>query len=127
MRLVLVLMAVLGLLASPAAAAAVAPCRDHAGAMMAGMPMPAMAAMDAAGAQKSDPCCDPANHRGAPKHDAKSCLQACAAMGGFAVALPSGSAPLVASAVHAAPPPTRVASLTPRAPGPLERPPRPIA
>ena len=128
MRFVLVLLAVMGLLASPAAAAAAqAACHDHGGQTMMDMPMPGMSGMAQAGGQKADPCCDPSKDRGQTKHDATSCLQACAVMCGIVAALPAATATPLAPVVRAAPKPAPVASLKPHEPSRLERPPRSIA
>ena len=126
MRFVLVLLAMIGLLASPAAAAAAqASCHEHAGTEMTSMAMPGMAMAHADG-QKADPCCDPAKDQGQSKHDAMSCLAACAVMCGVAAALPAGPTPLVAPPDHSAPEPARLASLKPHEPSRLERPPKSI-
>lgn len=78
MRLVLALLALVGLLMSPVAASAgAAYCAGHGGEPMAGMGAPAAVAYHAE--HKADhSCCDP---DGAPaKHDKQGCAKACAAM-----------------------------------------------
>lgn len=128
MRFVLALLAVIGLLASPAAAAAAqASCHDHGGAQMMSMPMSDMPGMAQADGRKADPCCDPGKDQGQTKHDAMSCVQACAVMCGVVVALPSTPIALVAPPEHAAHEPARLASLKPHEPSRLERPPKSIA
>lgn len=128
MRFVLVLLAVMGLLASPAAAAAAqAACHDHAGQMMMDMPMADMPGVAQADGQQTDPCCDPGKDQGRTKHDATSCLQACAVMCGIVAALPAATATPLVSPDHTRPEPTRMASLKPHEPSRLERPPRSIA
>ena len=129
MRFVVVLLAMIGLLASPAAAAAAqATCHDHGGAKMMSMAMADMPSMTHADSQKADPCCDPAGHhdQGKSKHDAMSCLQACAVMCGVVAALPSTPMVLPAPPALTAPEPARLASLKPHDPSRLERPPKSI-
>ncbi len=126
MRFLLALLAVIGLLASPAsAAAAQAVCLGHGEAMMP-MAMPDMPGMDHADG-KADPCCDPASDKAPSHHDAMPCLLACMAMCGVTAALPSAAPVSLAKPDHGAPPPGRMASLTPHDPERLERPPRPIS
>ncbi|MFC3070453.1 hypothetical protein [Phenylobacterium soli] len=125
MRFVLALLAVIGLLASPAAAAAAqGMCHDHA---MMSMAMTEMPGMTQAGVQKADPCCDPAKDASQSKHKSTDCAQACATMCGVMAALPSAPHAFVPQPGHDAPPVARLASLKPHEPGRLERPPRPIA
>lgn len=127
MRFILALLAVIGLLASPvAAAAAQASCQEHGGGQMMSMPMANMPGMVHADGQKGDPCCDPGKSSGQTKHDAASCLQACAVMCGVVAALPAGPMPLIASPDHSAPEPARLASLKRHEPSRLERPPKSI-
>jgi len=127
MRFVLALLAVIGLLASPvAAAAAQAACHDHGQAMMS-MPMADMPGMSQVDGQKADPCCDPGKDKGQTKHDAMSCMQACAAMCGVVAALPAVATAALAAPDHLALQPARMASLKPHEPSRLERPPRSIA
>jgi hypothetical protein len=127
MRFIVALLAVIGLLASPAgAAAAQASCHDHGGAKMMSMPMADMPSMAQADGQKADPCCDPGKSQGQTKHDATSCLQACAVMCGVVAALPSTMV-LLAPSDLAPPEPARLASLKPHEPSRLERPPKSIA
>lgn len=128
MRFVLVLLAVMGLLFSPAAAAAAqAACHDHSGQTMMDMPMAGMSMAQTDGAKAADPCCDPGKDQGGSKHDAMSCLQACAVMCGIVAALPAAMATPLASPDHSRPEPTLMASLKRHEPGRLERPPRSIA
>ena len=130
MRFVVVLLAMLGLLASPAAAAAAqASCHDHGGDKMMSMAMAAMPGMAHADGQKADPCCDPVGHQdqGQTKHKDMSCLQACAVMCGVVVALPSTPTALAPPLDLGAPEPARLASLKPHEPSQLERPPKSIA
>lgn len=128
MRFVLALLAVIGLLTSPAmAAAAQVQCHDHGGQMMMQMPMADMPGMSQAESQKADPCCDPGKDQGQSKHSKMDCAQACAAMCGVVVALPNVPATLVAKPGRDAAPTARVASLKPHEPSRLERPPRSIA
>lgn len=127
MRFVLALLAVIGLLASPvAAAAAQAACHDHGQTMMS-MPMGDMPGMGQADGPKADPCCDPGKDAGKSKHDAMSCMQACAAMCGVVAALPAVAMAPLAPPDHVALQPARVASLKPHEPNRLDRPPRSIA
>jgi hypothetical protein len=125
MRFIVALLAVIGLLASPANAQA--SCHDHGGAKMMSMPMADMPGMAQADGQKADPCCDPGKSPGQTKHDAMSCLQACAVMCGVVAALPSTPMVLLAPSDLAAPEPARLASLKPHEPSRLERPPKSIA
>jgi hypothetical protein len=127
MRLLLALLAVIGLLLSPAAAAAAqAACQDHGGQMMS-MPMADMPGMSQADGQKADLCCDPGKTQGQSKHDDMSCMQACAAMCGVVAALPAASPVALAMPDRVILKPARVASLKPHEPSRLERPPRSIA
>lgn len=130
MRLLLALLAVLGLLASPvSAAAAQAACSQMTASMssasMSGADASAMAGMQQDGGVKKagGPCCD--HHgKGCPE---KSCAQLCAAACAVsdALAAPVVSVPFVlATADHA---PAPVASVHPYEPAGAERPPRPIA
>ena len=126
MRFVLTLLAVVGLLISPAVAVA-AQCHGHSGDAIMQMAMSDMPGMAQAGAQKADPCCDPGKEQGQKKHSTMDCAQACAAMGGVVAALPSPPAALIARPDRDGAPPTLVASLKPHEPSRLERPPRSIA
>jgi hypothetical protein len=125
MRLLLVLLAVLGLLASPvSAAAAQAACSQMtASASMSGMDMPGMAKAHPDGVKKAaDPCCDP-GHGGSKK----SCAQLCAAVCAVSAALagPVVSFPFVmTTAEHDLAPAAPVHAFEPAG---TERPPRPIA
>lgn len=128
MRFVLALLAVIGLLASPvAASAAQAACHDHMGQTIMGMPMADMPGTTQADNQKADPCCDPGKDTGKSKHDAMSCMQACAAMCGVVAALPAVATAPLQPLDHATLQPARMASLKPHEPSRLERPPRSIA
>jgi hypothetical protein len=125
MRVLIALLAVLGLLASPATAAASMAACDHALASGAMAGMSTMPGMDASAAKKAgDPCCDPSTRH---KQTSKSCAQACAAACGLATALPSaesGAPFAVAPAAHTR---ARFASLHAYEPAGPERPPRSIA
>ena len=128
MRFVLALMAVIGLLTSPAmAAAAQVQCLGHGGDATMPMSMAGMPGMAQAGGQTADPCCDPGKDQGQTKHGKMDCAQACAAMCGAVAALPSAPATLIARPDRGAAPQARVASLKPHEPSRLERPPRSIA
>lgn len=127
MRFVLALLAVMGLLLSPAAAAAAqARCGDHGGQAMMQTAMADMPGMAKADSQKADPCCDPAKDHSQTKHSKTDCAQACAAMCGIAVALPAAPPVLIARPERGAAPEARVASLKHHEPSRLERPPRSI-
>jgi hypothetical protein len=125
MRVLLALLAVLGLLASPlSAAAAQAACSQMtASASMSCMDMPGMAKAHHDGVTKAaDPCCDPG--KGGSK---KSCAQLCAAACAVSAALagPVVSFPFVMTAAEHDPAPVApVHSFEPPRP---ERPPTPIA
>lgn len=120
MRRLLVILALLGLLYSPAAAvAAQQTCAES----MGGMPGMEMAAPadDHAGAT-ADPCCD----HGSKTPDAKACAQACAVMCGVVAALPEAIAyapPALTAPLEATP----ILVLKPHPPPLAERPPRSIA
>lgn len=125
MRLVLALLAIIGLLTSPAAAeAAQAACHDHASMAVAMADMPGMAQADT---HKADPCCDPAKDSGQSKHKSSDCAQACATMCVVVAALPNSPAAFFAPPARESAPQARVASLKPHEPSRLERPPRAIA
>lgn len=121
MRPLLVLLALLGLLISPAVAAAAQRSCAQAGPEMAGMMMAAAPASDQATADAPDPCCDHSQK----SMDSKACAQACATMCGVTAALPS-------AAVFIAPRPKlglraeAVLPLKPQPPPRIERPPRSI-
>lgn len=124
MRFVLALLAVIGLLLSPAAAAAAqAACHGHDGQAMMSMPMGDMPGMSQPDGHKADPGKD----QGKSKQDPMSCMQACATMCGVAAALPAVSAASLASAAHSVLQPARMASFKPHEPSRLERPPKSIA
>ena len=128
MRFIVALLAVIGLLASPvAAAAAQASCHGHGGAQMMSMPMADMPGMTHSDGQRADLCCDPGKGQGQTKHDAGTCLQACAVMCGVVAALPSTPMALLAPSDPAAREPARLASLKPHDPSRFERPPKSIA
>lgn len=128
MRLLLALLAVLGLLASPvAASAAQAACSHEQAGAMAGMPMADMPGMHHGDGQKADPCCDPLQDHGPGKHDKTDCAKACAAMCAATAALRAGAAHLTLASSAADLPPARLKSLHTHEPGGLERPPRSIA
>jgi hypothetical protein len=127
MRFVLALLAVIGLLFSPAAAAAAqASCQDH-GEQMMSMATAAMPGMSQADGQKADPCCDPGKNQSQSKHHDMTCVQACAAMCGVPAALPAVAMVPLAAPQHVALKPALVASLKPHEPSRLERPPKSIA
>lgn len=125
MRLLLALLAVLGLLASPvSAAAAQAACSQMTSASMSGADASGMKGMQHSAVQKAgEPGCD--HHgKGAP---AKSCAQLCAAACAVAdiLAEPVVSVPFVMTAAeHALAP---AASIHPFEPIRAERPPKSIA
>ena len=123
MRLLLAILAVLGLLVTPVAASAgAAACRHHGDG--------GMSAVDAAPRPHTvhapdHSCCD---EGGAPaEHDSKSCAQACAAMCVASAALaadgPSAPTPVGRLFVEAMP----LKALHAHAPPGLKRPPRSIA
>lgn len=87
MRALLALMAVMGLLLAPMAAAAAQERCSHAGSEMAGMEMP-MAQVSGDAKAASDPCCD---HGDKAPQSSKACAQACATMFGLLAPLPVSS------------------------------------
>jgi hypothetical protein len=100
MRVILALLAVIGLLLSPvAASAASSACLKHGDASM-HMTM-AMPHAQAPGAVAADPCCDPGSGKTTPHHDSKRCAQACAAICGVSVALPGEVAAVALTELHA--------------------------
>lgn len=121
MRRLLVLLALVGLLYSPAAAvAAQQTCAES------GMPMAGMSAASPedgkAVAGAADPCCD---HKSkAP--DNKACAQACAVMGGVVGALPTAVL-FVPPQIEGQPVAEVSLPLKPHPPPRTERPPRSIA
>lgn len=125
MRLIVVLLALVGLLASPAvAAAAQVGCYEADHAAMA-TDMPGMAGMDAMTGTAA-PCCDPGKSPQAPHKKPMPCALACAVMSGVTMVSPGAADGLWLT-------PTRVLlkpalSHRPRAHAPprLERPPRSI-
>ena len=127
-RTVLAILAVIGLLASPvAAAAAEATCHEHDRSTVMEMPMSGTPSMAQANTAKADPCCDPTKSDAPSKHKTYDCMQACAAMCGVVAALPAVPAVFLLGAHHEPPLPALIASLKRHAPGRLERPPRSIA
>lgn len=124
MRVLLAILAVVGLLLSPVAAAAAAPAclHDHDGASMAmDMAMP-MASAHAKGSGMADPCCD--DDAGKPvQHDSKTCAQACAAICGVSAAL-TEVAGFALTESHARVAPAAPAALHTHAPPGLKRPPK---
>ena len=84
MRALLALMAVVGLLFSPMAAAAAQERCSHAGSEMAGMATP-MARGSADAKAVPDPCCD---HSDKAPQSTKACVKACATMGGVVASPP---------------------------------------
>ncbi len=130
MRVLLALLAVLGLMLSPlAASAASRHCSERDGAMM------AMASAHDAGAMGAMDCCPHgkpgvANSPAKPaqaKHDRSSCANACAAIAMAVAALPASAPMLVAVAQPVRLEPGLATSLTAHDPPRLERPPRSIA
>jgi hypothetical protein len=126
MRLLLAVLAVLGLLLAPAAATAATARCVHEGHGDMAMPMPSGAtmAMDAASGEAAAamPCCD--DDAKAPAHDAKACAQDCALMCAAPVALPEAASPIPPPTLHA-----RISASPPKAfqgqaPPGLKRPPR---
>lgn len=85
MRAFLALLAVVGLLFTPLAAAAAQERCVEAGVEMAGMMMPMANGSDEANAAP-DPCCD---HTDKAHQSSKACAQACATMCGVVAALPA--------------------------------------
>ena len=121
MRALLALLAVLGLLFAPMAAAAAQERCSHARSEMAGMEMPMAQGSDDAKAAP-DPCCD---HGDKAPQSSKACAQACATMCGVIASLP------VTSEWSAHPAPVRLVAATTLpldalAPPRAERPPRSI-
>jgi hypothetical protein len=124
MRVLLALLALVGLLLSPVAASAAAPVclHQHDGVMAMDMAMP-MAAPHAKGAGKADPCCD--DDAGKPvQHDGKSCAQACAAICGVSVALTETAVAFSLTESHARVEPAAPSPLHAHAPPGLKRPPK---
>ncbi len=87
MRALLALLAVVGLLFTPIAAAAAQERCSHASSEMAGMEMPMAQGSDDAKAVP-DPCCD---HSDKAPQSSKACAQACATMCGVVASLPVSS------------------------------------
>lgn len=123
MRLLLALLALVGLLLSPVAASAAAPVclHHHDAAQMA-------AAMDVAGPQDAGmsaamPCCDDDGGKSVP-HDSKSCAQACAALCGVTAAQPETAAELPLAVAHARFEPAAATPLHAHGPPGLKRPPK---
>lgn len=127
MRLLLALLAIVGLLVSPVtASAAQARCYHASGAgMMAGMNMPGMPDTDHSSAQKpvNDPCCDPLGNQKAAD---KSCAQACAATCGVVAALPTTPISIVFVSMPAIEATGPLVSAHPHEPSGLKRPPKSI-
>lgn len=121
MRRLLVLLALLGLLYSPAAAVAAQQTCAESGAMMPGMAM-AAPDQDAAGAGAADPCCD----HGQKHQDSKACVQACAVMCGVVATVPV-TAIFVMPSVKTEMVVESVRPLKPHPPPRAERPPKAIA
>ena len=121
MRVLLALLALVGLLLSPVAASAAAPaCLHHHGG--AGMAM----AMDTSAvptAGKAMPCCDDDAGK-PPSHDAKSCMQACAVVCGVIVSLPETAVTVSLAELHAGLEPAVADPLHPHPPPGLKRPPK---
>lgn len=120
MRVLLALLALVGLLLSPvAASAATQVCLHHdAGAGMSMM----MDTPHANGAAKADPCC---NDDSKPtKHDDQSCAQACAVICGVTAALPQAAVELSLTESHARLEPAALVALHAHGPPGLKRPPK---
>jgi len=88
MRAFIALLAVVGLLFTPLAAAAAQERCVEAGVEMAGMMMPMANGSDVANAAP-DPCCD---HTDKAPQSSKACAQACATMCGVVATLPATNA-----------------------------------
>ncbi|MCK5911857.1 MAG: hypothetical protein KAG62_18120 [Caulobacter sp.] len=121
MRLLLAIVALVGLLLSPvAASAATAVCLHHQDSpgMMMVMDMPM-----GSDADQSMPCCD--EDGGKPvQHDSKSCAQACAVICGVTAALPQTAADLSLVEGHARVEPAAPSPLHAHGPPGLKRPPK---
>lgn len=127
MRLLLCILAFIGLLLSPAAAtAAAASCVHEDGSMM-----EPMAAPDRQSAADHSCCPDmakPSPEKDRPqKHDSKACAQACATMFTVSAPLPTGEPEVLVAARGAILTPAPSQGLHPFAPPGLKRPPRSIA
>ena len=121
MRVLLALLAVVGLLISPvAASAATSVCAHHHDAMEMAM---AMDASDAPAAGDAMPCCDDDGGKPA-QHDKPSCAQACALMCIASVALPQTAADISQAASHARVTPAAPSPLHAHGPPGLKRPPK---
>jgi hypothetical protein len=126
MRFVLALLAIIGLLASPAAAAAAqAACHENGGPAIMSMPAGDMPGASQADAHEGPACRHPGAQGQTKRH--MSCLQACAAMCGVVATLPAAPIALVRAQAQDAPTPAPVVSLKSHDPTRLERPPRSIA
>ena len=122
MRVLLALLAVVGLLLSPvAASAATSVCVHHHDAMEMAK------AMDASGAPAMDqgmPCCDDDGGKPVQQHDKQSCAQACALMCVVSVALPETAADLSMREDHTRLEPAAPSPFDAHAPPGLKRPPK---
>jgi hypothetical protein len=123
MRVILALLAVIGLLLSPVAAAAASSACLHPGDADMSIAM-AMPHADAPGKAAADPCCDPGSGKSAPHHDSKRCAQACAAICGVSVALPGEVAIVALTELHARLAPAPSGPIHTHAPPGLKRPPK---
>jgi hypothetical protein len=121
MRLLLALLALVGVLLGPVAASAAAPACLHHG-DGAGMVM-AMDMSAAPVAAKAMPCCDD-DAKKPTQHDAKGCMQACAVIGGVTAALPETAVAMSLAEVHARFEPALADPLHPHPPPDLKRPPK---
>ena len=128
MRLLLCILAFIGLLLSPAAAtAAAASCVHEQGAMT----MEAMAASQHAAAAEHD-CCPEMGKSSSKKdrpqqHDSKACAQACAAMCAVSAAMPGPEPDAFVAGLKSTLRPAPSPGLHPFAPPGLKRPPRTFA
>ena len=125
MRVMLALLAVIGLLATPVTAAAARAACDRAGPLaMSGMAMPAT---DQPGAKTSvpDPCCRHADHH-SQKNDT-NCAQACATSCSVAAALMTPSDGPMLAPTPGILTPARAVSHASYEPAGLRRPPKSIA
>lgn len=128
MRLLLAILAVLGLLLTPAAATAATARCLHGGHGDMAMPMPSGVAPAMGGDMTDDagatsmPCCD--DDAKAPAHDSQACAQDCALMGAAPAALPEVAGPTAPPMGHVALATARLKALQGQAPASPERPPR---
>ena len=123
MRVLLALLALVGLLLSPIAASAAAPaCLHHHDAAQMAATM-GMAGPQDAGKGGGMPCCDDDAGKAKP-HDSQACAQACAVVCGVNVALPEAPAELALTVMHARFEPAAPVPLHAHGPPGLKRPPK---